>query len=99
MHSFFSGQGPGRSASAQAERSWGPFRKRGMPVRDVTSVRSGSGQTPVQIHDLTVTQDLSAQEHAAALSRPREQPPATVAGYAILRNIGDGAYGSVWLAR
>ncbi|MCC7419679.1 MAG: protein kinase [Planctomycetaceae bacterium] len=66
--------------------------------RESSSIRSGGLQTP-PMDDLTLTQDLEAQDRAASLSRPREQPPAAVPGYAILRRIGDGAYGSVWLAR
>ena len=38
------------------------------------------------------------QVRAAALSGPRSAPPATIPGYQVLRCLGSGAYGSVWLA-
>ena len=37
--------------------------------------------------------------HAEQLSRALSQPPASVRGYQILRSLGEGAYGSVWLGR
>lgn len=66
--------------------------------RESSVVRTGGGVNP-PLDELTLTQDLEAKERAATLSRPREQAPSGVPGYVILRRIGDGAYGSVWLAR
>ncbi|MGH7202753.1 MAG: protein kinase domain-containing protein, partial [Planctomycetaceae bacterium] len=56
-------------------------------------IRSAAGA------DDTLTQDDAAIEQARELSQRREQPPAQVPGFAIVRRLGDGAYGSVWLAR
>src|SRR5262245_1482410 len=46
----------------------------------------------------TLRQDEQAQAHSAALSGPRSEPPAVVPGYDVVRCLGTGAYGSVWLA-
>ena len=47
----------------------------------------------------TELQDDLQLARALERSRPRETPPATVPGYTISRSLGEGAYGSVWLAR
>jgi eukaryotic-like serine/threonine-protein kinase len=47
----------------------------------------------------TLKQDDDAREYAAAMSLPGEAPPAMVPGYHIIRRVGSGKYGSVWLAR
>lgn len=59
-----------------------------------------SASPPISTDDLAATprQDAASQERAAALSKPRLQPPARVAGYEVIRCLGEGAYGSVWLA-
>ncbi|HLJ11808.1 MAG TPA: serine/threonine protein kinase [Planctomycetaceae bacterium] len=46
----------------------------------------------------TLRLDEQGLARALALSQPREDPPAQVAGFAIERRLGVGAYGSVWLA-
>ncbi len=46
----------------------------------------------------TLPQDESSLARAAELSALRAQPPAQVAGYDVQRCLGEGAYGSVWLA-
>jgi len=46
----------------------------------------------------TLRQDESALALAAALSGPRQAPPASIPGYDIQHCLGNGAYGSVWLA-
>lgn len=51
---------------------------------------------PILTH--TPRQDDAGRAHAAALSRPRVAPPARVAGYEVVRCLGEGAFGSVWLA-
>lgn len=48
-------------------------------------------------HD-TLTQDAESAEQSLRLSRRRLLPPAGVPGYKIGRCLGEGAYGSVWLA-
>ena len=47
----------------------------------------------------TLVQDAAQIEHALEISGRTEQPPANVAGYTISLCLGQGAYGSVWLAR
>lgn len=47
----------------------------------------------------TVVQATSDVETSRELSRRRAQPPSDVPGFLILRCLGDGAFGSVWLAR
>jgi eukaryotic-like serine/threonine-protein kinase len=47
----------------------------------------------------TLRQDDAALMRAAALSAPRQAPPAEIPGYDIQRCLGTGAYGSVWLAQ
>lgn len=46
----------------------------------------------------TWIQSDADRERSRGLSAHREQPPAFVSGYQILRSLGEGAYGSVWLA-
>ncbi len=47
----------------------------------------------------TQVQDEDARQRARELSQPGEAPPAVVPGYQIVRRVGTGNYGSVWLAR
>src|SRR5438105_4662035 len=47
----------------------------------------------------TLPQDEAARSHARELSLGEDQPPSQVPGYQILRQIGEGRFGSVWLAR
>ncbi|MFN0052728.1 MAG: serine/threonine protein kinase [Planctomycetales bacterium] len=46
----------------------------------------------------TVVQGPAEQGRAAALSQPRVTPPASVPGYDVERPLGNGAFGTVWLA-
>jgi len=46
----------------------------------------------------TVVQDVNSLSRAADLSTRDLRPPAVVPGYRIMRRLGEGAYGSVWLA-
>jgi serine/threonine protein kinase len=48
--------------------------------------------------DATLVQDQTEITRATELSRQLETPPARVPGYTLVRSLGDGAYGSVWLA-
>lgn len=47
----------------------------------------------------TLVQDDDARQRARELSQPGEAPPAVIPGYQIVRRVGTGNYGSVWLAR
>ncbi|MEX0718823.1 MAG: serine/threonine protein kinase [Planctomycetaceae bacterium] len=47
----------------------------------------------------TLRQNDDDQRRSAQLSRRREEPPGRPSGYDVSRCIGEGAYGSVWLAR
>ena len=53
-------------------------------------------QTPND--DDTLTQTGQQADHARELSRQLERAPATISGYVVSRCLGEGAYGSVWLA-
>jgi eukaryotic-like serine/threonine-protein kinase len=48
--------------------------------------------------DATLVQDQTEIARASELSRQIETPPAHVPGYSLIRSLGDGAFGSVWLA-
>ena len=47
----------------------------------------------------TERQDSAAAEHSRQLSLQGNQPPAEPPGYSVVRRLGTGAYGVVWLAR
>jgi len=47
----------------------------------------------------TLVQDDAAVAKAVALSTAAETPPSTAPGYQVLRRLGAGKFGSVWLAR
>lgn len=47
----------------------------------------------------TLPQDEEARSRARQLSLSDDQPPSLVPGYLIQRKIGEGRFGSVWLAR
>lgn len=49
--------------------------------------------------DATLIQDAESVERARGQSALAGAPPAAVPGYRILKPIGEGKYGSVWLAR
>lgn len=49
--------------------------------------------------DATQLQDSESETRARQLSTGGGQPPSQVAGYRILRPLGEGKYGAVWLAR
>jgi serine/threonine protein kinase len=48
--------------------------------------------------DATLVQDQTESDRAAELSRQPDTPPAHVPGYSLIRSLGEGAFGSVWLA-
>jgi len=48
--------------------------------------------------DDTLRQDAESSDRSARLSRRRLHPPGDVPGYKIIVCLGEGAYGSVWLA-
>ncbi len=62
--------------------------------RDTSSVEPD--QDPVTE---TLAQDPESLERARSQSALTGTPPAAIPGYRILRSIGEGKYGSVWLAR
>ncbi len=68
--------------------SYGPFEP--LPLSQDVSAALG---------EETLTQDADQIEQSLALSRQVEQSPAEVPGYTILKSLGEGAYGSVWLAK
>ena len=47
----------------------------------------------------TEIQDSEAAEHSRQLSQAGNRPPAEPPGYSVVRRLGTGAYGVVWLAR
>ncbi|VAX39460.1 Serine/threonine protein kinase [hydrothermal vent metagenome] len=49
--------------------------------------------------DKTLKQPDADQKQSADLSRHRDPPPAKVEGFTILHCLGEGAFGSVWLAQ
>lgn len=55
--------------------------------------------TPFTGEEQTLVMSGEALRQAEQLSRTLNQPPSQVRGYQILRSLGEGAYGSVWLAR
>jgi len=58
---------------------------------------SSSVPPSTEIHD-TLVQDEHESAQAAELSRWAETPPGRVPGYTLLRSLGGGAFGTVWLA-
>jgi len=62
------------------------------PIRD-DSATSGAAD------EGTAVQDEAARERSRELSRQAIAPPSRVPGYEILSCLGEGSYGSVWLAR
>ena len=61
---------------------------------------SGSDVQPVSPADNdTLRQTPTSLEHSRELSNLKYHPPADVPGYRVLHCLGEGAYGSVWLAR
>jgi len=67
-------------------------------VLQITRESAGSPLSPHPVDD-TLAQDAESIEHARELSALAGQAPAAVPGYRILKPIGEGKYGSVWLAR
>lgn len=49
--------------------------------------------------DATLVQDSAQFERSLELSRRVDEPPSQVPGFEIERRLGEGAFGSVWLAR
>ncbi len=49
--------------------------------------------------DLTQIQNDADREVSRRLSLEDSRPPAEIEGYSIVRRLGTGAYGTVWLAR
>ena len=49
--------------------------------------------------DKTEVQDDDEREDARQLSLQGNSPPSEIEGYSVVRRLGTGAYGTVWLAR
>jgi eukaryotic-like serine/threonine-protein kinase len=62
------------------------------------SAESTAGNDDVDLEG-TAVQDEAARDRARAISLSGGHPPTTLPGYRILRQIGEGKYGTVWLAR
>ncbi|MCH7688351.1 MAG: serine/threonine protein kinase, partial [Planctomycetes bacterium] len=60
---------------------------------------SDSRTQAVALDEGTFVQDDAELRVSAEMSRRGEEAPASIPGYRILRCLGEGAYGSVWLAR
>ncbi|MEX0724729.1 MAG: serine/threonine protein kinase [Planctomycetaceae bacterium] len=69
-----------------------------MASHDIDLKTSGEN-TPVSGGEQTLVMTGDAIHQAEQLSRTLNQPPSQVRGYQILRSLGEGAYGSVWLGR
>lgn len=64
-------------------------------INDTTAGLSEGRETATEG---TVVQSDADRERSRDLSTHSERPPALVPGYQIQRSLGEGAYGSVWLA-
>ncbi|MGC1272679.1 MAG: serine/threonine protein kinase [Planctomycetaceae bacterium] len=53
----------------------------------------------IDISDETLSQSDAERQRTADLSRADQLPPGTAPGFDLIRPIGEGAYGSVWLAK
>ncbi|QDU09148.1 serine/threonine protein kinase [Gimesia aquarii] len=53
----------------------------------------------VDSHNKTLKQSSEERSHAANLSKDGRSLPAKIPGYIIIRSLGEGSYGSVWLAQ
>lgn len=60
---------------------------------------SSPGEPAGEGIEATLTQDADSLERSREQSALPDTPPAAVPGYRILRPIGEGKFGSVWLAR
>ncbi|MES2789331.1 MAG: serine/threonine-protein kinase, partial [Planctomycetota bacterium] len=66
-----------------------------MVTANATAANEDDGTT---VADRTWVQSDADRERSRGLSLRREHPPASVPGYQIKDSLGEGAYGSVWLA-
>lgn len=62
------------------------------------SVSENPEKSLPQLGGETLRQDVEGQARSAALSEVQQEPPAELPGYEIIRCLGGGAFGSVWLA-
>jgi len=70
-----------------------------MSSTDRTQVEWIDGGGAQALEEETVVQDSGAVEASRELSRRLVQPPADIPGFSIHGCLGEGAFGSVWLAR
>ena len=66
-----------------------------MVAANATSGQADDGKS---VAEGTWVQSDADRERSRGLSQRREHPPASVPGYQIKDSLGEGAYGSVWLA-
>lgn len=66
-----------------------------MVTANATSEKENDGRS---VAEGTWVQSEADRERSRGLSLRREHPPAAVPGYQIKESLGEGAYGSVWLA-
>ncbi|WP_299467516.1 serine/threonine protein kinase [uncultured Gimesia sp.] len=59
----------------------------------------GSGPCAEDSPEKTLKQSPDERSYAAHLSKDRLSLPAKIPGYIIIRSLGEGSYGSVWLAQ
>ncbi|QDT97910.1 serine/threonine protein kinase [Gimesia aquarii] len=59
----------------------------------------GVEPSKVDSNSKTLKQSLEERSHAANLSKDGLSLPAKIPGYIIIRSLGEGSYGSVWLAQ
>lgn len=78
------------SVESEASKGW-----RWKVIRDTAEGTAEGGPTAT---DGTLVQSAADRERSRDLSTHSERPPAHVSGYQIQRSLGEGAYGSVWLA-
>src|SRR5690606_11662417 len=65
----------------------------------MSATTNESGTQTFAVDDATVIQDAVSLEHSRQLSQYAGAPPPQVPGYEVLRSLGTGSFGSVWLAR
>ncbi|QDT42453.1 Serine/threonine-protein kinase PrkC [Gimesia alba] len=70
-----------------------------IPAEDPALEQQESERDCIESQEKTLKQSPEEQEHAAHLSKDRFSLPAKIPGYVMMRSLGEGSYGSVWLAQ
>ncbi|MCA9003736.1 MAG: protein kinase [Planctomycetaceae bacterium] len=68
-------------------------------VQSSGELESGNQGSESGVADKTLVQSPEERARAADLSKDRQLLPAKVPGYLLMRSLGEGSYGSVWLAQ